>query len=458
MVNREDSWVEFPVQGGRENMRNFSPRIQIGGNTGGMFGRGNGGGGEHNFETKWEFNDTVTLYRDSHTFKIGGDYLFSQFQQINNYGPDGVWDFSDINAFRAGLPTAFFQTWGHGGVYLKVHYFSGFAQDQWQPRPGLTIDYGIRYQYDHHPNDIASYTLPEQIFNPMTLERTDQAGSPGMKGFNNDNNNIAPRLGVAWTPDGGKTLFHAAGGSFYGIQYLGEVANPMGWNGPPSSYRFTFSQVEAGQIWAGTVNPASPYYNPLGIRRLPYYYYDRTLVPQKIPPTNNVFDTDLKTPMSWQGNFGVDRQLTQRVAVSGSFLWSRGYNNIRNVNKNAQAGVLYRQGALLPSGRVTPFDVIYRQGAAPRCELQRGLDVRQLRHDEVQRGERIDFQPLDEPPAPRVGHLERFVGRLGGDQLPPGALESGLRVVRMVAIGHQLDPLRRLGGLQHPADLGHLRP
>src|SRR5688572_26801690 len=155
-LNREDSWVEFPMQGGRENMRNFNPRIQIGGNTG-----GNGGGGEHNFETKWETNDTVTLYRNNHTFKVGGQYLFSQFQQINNYGPDGVWDFSDINAFRAGLPTSFFQTWGHGGVYLKVHYFSGFAQDQWQPRPGLTIDYGVRYQYDHHPNDIASYTLPE---------------------------------------------------------------------------------------------------------------------------------------------------------------------------------------------------------------------------------------------------------------------------------------------------------
>jgi hypothetical protein len=365
MINREDSWVEFPMQGGRENMRNFSPRIQIGGNTGGMFGRGNGGGGEHNFETKWEFNDTVTMYRDSHTFKMGGDYLFSQFQQINNYGPDGVWDFSDINAFRAGLPTAFFQTWGHGGVYLKVHYFSGFAQDQWQPRPGLTIEYGVRYQYDHHPNDIASYTLPEKIFNPMTLERTDEAGSPGMKGFNNDNNNIMPRLGVAWTPDQGKTLFRAAGGSFYGIQYLGEIANPMGWNGPPSSYRFTFSQVEAREIWAGTVNPASPFYNPLGIRRLPYYYYDRVLVPQGIPPTNNVFDTDLKTPMSWQANFGVDRQLTQRVAVSGSFLWSRGYNNIRNVNKNPQGGVAYSQGALLPSGRITPFDVIYRQGPRP---------------------------------------------------------------------------------------------
>lgn len=364
-LNREDSWVEFPMQGGRENMRNFSPRIQIGGNTGGMFGRGNGGGGEHNFETKWELNDTVTLYRSDHTFKVGGQYLFSQFQQINNYGPDGVWDFSDINAFRAGLPTAFFQTWGHGGVYLKVHYFSGFAQDQWQPRPGLTIDAGVRYQYDHHPNDIASYTLPEKIFNPMTLERTDEAGSPGMKGFNNDNNNIAPRLGVAWTPDEGKTLFHAAGGSFYGIQYLGEVANPMGWNGPPSSYRFTFSQVEAGQIWAGTVNPASPYYNPLGIRRLPADYYNRVLIPQRIPPTNNVFDTDLKTPMSWQANAGVDRQLSQRLAVSGSFLWSRGYNNIRNVNRNPQGGVAYRQGSLLPSGRITPFDVIYRQGARP---------------------------------------------------------------------------------------------
>ena len=32
-VNRVDDWVDFPTQGGRENIRNFSPRIQIGGNT-----------------------------------------------------------------------------------------------------------------------------------------------------------------------------------------------------------------------------------------------------------------------------------------------------------------------------------------------------------------------------------------------------------------------------------------
>ena len=38
-----------------------------------------------------------------------------------------------------------------------------------------------------------------------------------------------PRVGVAWTPDDGRTLFHAGGGSFYGNQYLGEIANPMGW-------------------------------------------------------------------------------------------------------------------------------------------------------------------------------------------------------------------------------------
>ncbi len=364
-INREDSWVEFPALGGRDNIRNFSPRIQIGGNTGGNFGRNNGGGGEHNFETKYEANDTFTLYRDRHTLKVGGVYTFSQFLQVNNYGPDGVWDFSDINAFRAGLPTAFFQTWGHGGVYMKTHYLSGFAQDQWQPTAGLTIDVGLRYQFDRHPTDISSYTLPESVFNPSTLERTDLAGAANMGGFDNDTNNFMPRLGVAWTPDDGDTLFHAGVGSFYGTQYLGEIANPMGWNGPPNSYRYTFSQVEAAAIWAGTRNPASPYYNPLGIRRLPFYYYDQTLVPQGVPPTNNVFDTDLKTPMSWQSNVGIDRQITDRIAVSGSFLYSRGYNNVRNVNKNAQGAVFYPQGSLLPTGRVTPFDVQFRGGARP---------------------------------------------------------------------------------------------
>ena len=72
-------------------------------------------------------------------------------------------------------PTAFFQTWGHGGVYIKAHYLSGFAQDQWQPKAGLTIDVGVRYQFDHYPTDISAYTLPESVFNPSTLERTDQA-------------------------------------------------------------------------------------------------------------------------------------------------------------------------------------------------------------------------------------------------------------------------------------------
>jgi hypothetical protein len=174
-----------------------------------------------------------------------------------------------------------------------------------------------------------------------------------------------PRIGVAYSPDSGRTVIKAAGGSFYGTQYLGELANPLGWNGPPNSYRFTFNSVEAAAIWAGTVNPASPFYNPLGIRRLPFDYYDRVLVPQGIPPTNNSFRTDLETPMSWQANGGIDRQLTNNIAVSASYLYSRGYNNIRNVNVNTRAPIFFPGGSLLPTNVIVPFDVQFRGGDRP---------------------------------------------------------------------------------------------
>jgi len=353
---------DYPSLGGFENIANFPPQIVIGGATGGTFGRQNAGGFPHTEETKWEIQDAYTVYLNKHAIKFGGQYIHVPFYQINDYGPDGQWRFSDINAFLAGRPSSFLQTWGPGGVFMKVNYISAFVQDEWQPNASLTVNYGVRYQLDHYPTDITSYTLPEPAFDPTSRQFTTQAGSPNMKGYENDTNNLAPRFGLTYTPDKGKTVMRLAGGAFYGNNYLGEMANGMGWDGFPSSQRYTFTSAQAREMWAGIVTPGSPYFNSTGIRRLPGSYFS---VLQNQPFTRIPFNSKTSPPESVQANVGVERQLGDVFAVSATYLWSRGWHNVRNYNTNPQAPTPYRTGSLLPTGTITPFDINLRLGPRP---------------------------------------------------------------------------------------------
>lgn len=358
----DDNRLDWPHLGGYQNVRNFSPQVIIGGASGGTFGRGNAGGIPIAAETRWEIQDTFSLYPGKHTIKIGGQYLFAPFLQVNDYGPDGQWRFNDLNAFLAGRPSSFLQAWGPGGSYQRNHYISVFAQDEWQPSNKVTISYGVRYQLDRYPTDIASYELPEPAFTPTSGEFTTRAGAPNMKGFINDTNNVMPRLGLTFTPDAGKTVVRAGGGVFYGNNYIGEMGNGMGWDGAPGQQKYTFTSAQAREIWNGVLDPRSPYYNPAGVRRLPNTYFD---VMKNAPFTRVPFNPVIKTPSSIQANLGAERQLTKELAVSATYLWSHGFHNIRSVNTNPQANTFYSQGSVLPSGVVAPFDVNFRLGPRP---------------------------------------------------------------------------------------------
>lgn len=104
-----DSRNEWPTRGGFANLNNWAPGIVIAGSTGGTFGLGELGTLPHNHqsERKIQFQDTMTLFRDKHTIKFGGDYMWVDTLQYSFYYGMGEWRFSDINAFIANRQTRY---------------------------------------------------------------------------------------------------------------------------------------------------------------------------------------------------------------------------------------------------------------------------------------------------------------------------------------------------------------
>jgi outer membrane receptor protein involved in Fe transport len=367
---RNDSRTRWPNRGGFENLNNWEAGLVIGGGSGGNFGLGELATLPHNhgWETHYEFQNTMTLFRNNHQFKFGGSYMWVDIMQYSFYYGMGEWRFADLNSFLAGRPSGLVQSFGSTGAYLKVNNYSWFVQDEWQPTSNLTINYGVRWDLNALPEDLSQVELPEPAFNQATGQfDTKVVSNSYAKGFKNDLNNFQPRLGVSWSVND-KTVVRGATGVFFGGAHYGEMAQGFA-NSVDGYARYDFPSVEATAIWAGLHDPASPYYN--GGRMRLAQSYRSVLEAQGRPYSLFFHPSDLVMPRSYQASLAVERQVLPWLSVQASLLWNRGDGDYRSQNINPPAPVFYPAGSLLPSGVITPFDVNYRPETGVRPDPTR---------------------------------------------------------------------------------------
>ena len=137
----------------------------------------------------FQYGGTFSHVRGSHTIKAGATLWRTQVNSwTTSVAAVTYLSLQDFINNRMGVANLTAGTFGNG---VRQTHVGVFVQDNWQLRPGLTIDYGIRYDVTT-PNHDSQDRL--QSFDT----RSGQLSVPGGPWYRADRNNFAPRLGIAW--------------------------------------------------------------------------------------------------------------------------------------------------------------------------------------------------------------------------------------------------------------------
>jgi hypothetical protein len=227
----------------------------------------------------------------------------------------GIADFftGNLSGINQGGPTALLGRYWYVGLY---------AQDAWKLRPGLMLNYGLRWepwfpmqfsngQVYHFDFDAFQKGVKTSQFKnaPAGLFYPGDPGFPDKTGFYKQWKQFEPRVGIVWDPKGdGRMSVRASYGIFYdftAVEYhLNTVAAPP-WGGfvsitnPPGGLADPWAGQPGGNPFPLTIGPNAAY-NPFA--------------------TYAAFDYDTKSTYVQQWNLSLQRQIAKDWMFSASYL------------------------------------------------------------------------------------------------------------------------------------------
>jgi len=307
----------------------------------------------------FQYQDTLTLAKRRHALKFGTDLRWVRNNFNYDFFNNGSFFFGDFGAFtdpngtvsNAGLADfvgGFFDNYFQfsNAVYgIRAHSLYFFGQDEWKLTKNLTLNYGLRYEYnspqiDPH-NEIIGWFPGKQstVFptSPASFLYPGDAGTPNRGLIYPDRNNFAPRFGFAWDMLGDAKLVMRGGyGIFYDIedgalnlQFGGQA--PFGYvaNNFPD---FTGATPSSGSNNSFVADPFGPFGYPN-----PYPFvaqgFTGTFFSPAMPFAFVVYP-HFRTPYAQNFNFGFQYQLTKDMMVEAVYVGSLSRKAINSTETN----------------------------------------------------------------------------------------------------------------------------
>ncbi len=343
-----------------------------------------------NHEDLYAIQDNISKVRGNHLFKAGAYYSTNKKIEFNNGGNDQpaipvgggsvrVQTNNPLaNVLLPGLntsldPTGAGQTFNtsensvNGLAQVGWHDFEWYLGDTWKFNHNLTFSYGFRWSFYREPFGIdnkwanfnlADWSASEAAANPSdacngivvvpgTSPCASQAallsslgvtlplsnGTPGANRalVNNNNHNIAPRIGIAWDVRGdGKTAVRLGVGQFFQRELVG-IDESLAHNAP-----FVINANDTR-----TLETPAPLANP------------------SVSPSA-AKDPRAVVPNSWQWNFSVEQQLARSTSLQVGYVGNSGIHLTSMADLNRVAPSNWINGAFLgsngPNASVTNID------------------------------------------------------------------------------------------------------
>ena len=299
-------------------------------------------------ERKFQLIDNFTHVIGKHTLKVGANGLFTHIHNqflpgisapcgVGSQGA-GTWCFSDLNSFAAGTPSSYTFNVQSGGGMIPTADFNGvswgvYAQDEMQVTPNLTLTAGLRH------DEQAVLTKPARV---LDVERAFgyQTGTAPV-----DNNNISPRLALAYDIQGnGRSVVRAGAGYFYSSVPYVLAGNVMSSENP------VLNLTCNGSIAKNEPNaPPSPldYGNldPQGTDN-PTSCGTGSASSLSGVPTYTVWNPDFEFPATFKANLGFEKLLGARTKFSLDGLLTRSTSlyTVRNLNLRPAQFTLDNEG------------------------------------------------------------------------------------------------------------------
>ncbi|HEX7314849.1 MAG TPA: TonB-dependent receptor [Pyrinomonadaceae bacterium] len=391
-----------------------------------------GFGTQFRFTGTTHVGDSFTWIKGNHSFKMGGEFRWVYSNGASNFFRQESIDFNTPTNF--GFPVffandprnldadpdndVFVGLGGQGGTvqnfasYLyglvafqtQSQYFDRagsrtdadyrgyrqrelevFWQDTWKVRSNLTLNYGVRYSRNGVPFEVNG-----QLSN---LVNQDPSGATPTGGFRfelvgknsggssdlylNDNNNIAPRVGFAYSPDyktgwvskltGGPGQTSIRGG--YGVFYdrvFGNLFSNSSAN--PPFQRDVFNIVGDFLEFVGRPETQDP---------TPLANDGDFLAPVLFAlPGNNPFQSKFAMPYTQSWNFGIQRQFKANTLFEADYVGSKGTNLLRALDGNMTS--VTRINAITGShNTIDPFSTFtnFQNGSLNTAFFQASLNV-----------------------------------------------------------------------------------